>query len=190
MIPVRSAPRVFADTNILYGGALRDILIDMAIAGAIELRWSPTVLDELCIALVRNREDYTQAKALKLVAAMTEVLPEALVIPPDDARIVGLPDAGDEHVVGAATHGECDLILTFNLADFPAELVAPVAVGHPDAFLLEQVAAEPTTVIGVIDHIRRELRSPPMDREVYCDGLARAGLPHTAELMRHLLPDA
>jgi len=190
MSPVRSAPRVFADTNILYGGALRDILIDMAIAGAIELRWSPTVLDELCIALVRNREDYTQAKALKLVAAMTEVLPEALVIPPEGGCGVGLPDVGDEHVVRAAVHGECDLILTFNVKDFPAELVAPVAVWHPDTFILERVAADPAPVIGIIDQIRRELRSPPLDREVYCDGLARAGLSQTAELMRHLLPDA
>ena len=109
-------PVVFADANVLYNSALRDILIELALADIITLHWSPVVLDELCRALVRTRADYDEAKALRLVAAMTAALPDALVIPPDaPPDIAGLPDPDDAHVLVAANHRECDVLLTFNL---------------------------------------------------------------------------
>jgi hypothetical protein len=40
-------PVVFADANVLYNSALRDILIELALADIIRLHWSPLVLDEL-----------------------------------------------------------------------------------------------------------------------------------------------
>ena len=54
-----SPPLIFADANVLYASALRDILIELALDATVNLRWSPMVLDELARALVRTRPDYT-----------------------------------------------------------------------------------------------------------------------------------
>lgn len=180
MSATTARPRVFADTSVLYGAALRDILIELALAEAIDLAWSPGVLDELGAVLVRERPDYTEVKALKLIAAMTQALPDALVVHPEVSEPCGLPDPNDEHVAFAARHGECGILLTFNVKDFPETAVGPIAVRHPDAFLLELVVAEPAALIGVVDQIRQHLTSPALGRAAYCDGLARAGLPQVA----------
>ena len=36
-----------------------------------------------------------------------------------------LPDPGDRHVLAAAIRSEADIIVTVNLKDFPASLLAP-----------------------------------------------------------------
>jgi predicted nucleic acid-binding protein len=80
-------PLVFADANVLYASALRDILIELILDAVIGLRWSPIVLEELSRALVRTRAEYTDAKALRLVAAMIAASPDALVRPPDVSTV-------------------------------------------------------------------------------------------------------
>lgn len=49
-----------------------------------------------------------------------------------------MPDADDRHVLAAALAGRCAAIITQNLADFPAEALAPfgIDVQHPDEFLV------------------------------------------------------
>ena len=188
-------PLDFADATALYSSALRDIFIELALDGIISLRWSPAVLDELSRALVRTRQEYTPEKALRLVAAMTGALPDAWVLPPDVPAIaVCLPDADDVHVVLAAHHGGCGIILTFNVDDFPAaalgQLQPPLTAVHPDAFLVQMLTTQPAGVISVIERVRQNLRSPPMSVAQYADSLARSGLPQTSELIRHLLPSA
>ncbi len=127
-----------------------------------------------------------------MIAAMTTALPEALVQPPDPLTLViTLPDPKDVHVVAAAHQGACSAILTFNLKDFPAEtlttLTPPLAVIHPDVFLVDLLTAKAPDVLPILDKVRRDLTNPPMSLPVYADSLARSGLPQTAELLRHLL---
>lgn len=187
------SPRVFADANVLYASAPRDILIELALAGIIQLRWSRTILDELAVALVRTRPEYTTAKAARLVAVMIEALPDAMTAPPEQTSdVFELLDSGDVHVVAAAWHGECEAILTFNLKDFPSDALAkldqPLAAKHPDAFLVELLTTNAAAVLATIENVRQNLTNPPMAPGVYADALARAALPQTAELLRHLLP--
>jgi predicted nucleic acid-binding protein len=185
-------PVVFADANVLYNSALRDILIELALADIITLHWSPVVLDEMCRALVRTRADHDEAKALGLVAAMTAAVPDALVIPPDAAPIIELPDPDDAHVLAAATHGECDVLLTFNVRHFPAEVVAqlasPVTVANPDTFLVQLLTTQAAAVLPILEIVRKNLTRPPMAIPAYTASLERAGLKQTAELLRYLLP--
>jgi len=186
-------PVVFADANVLYNSALRDILIELALADIIRLHWSPIVLDELCRALVRTRPDYDQTKALRLVAAMMAALQAALIVPPDETSIIdGVPDPDDAHVLAAAQHGECDVLVTFNVRDFPADVTAqlpsPVTITHPDAFLIQLLTAQAAAVLPILETVRENLTRPPMTIPDYTASLERAGLKQTAELLRHLLP--
>lgn len=193
MTATPALPVVFADANVLYASAPRDILIELALADIIELRWSHLVLDELCRALVRTRPDYTTEKGLRLVAAMTKALPDALVIPPEDQPLnVVLPDPDDAHVLAAAHHAACDLLLTFNLKHFPADAVgrlsSTIAVSHPDAFILKLPTTQAAAVLPVVEAVRQNLTRPPMSVSDYADNLARCHLTQTADLLRHLLP--
>lgn len=193
MTAISALPVVFADANVLYASAPRDILIELALADIIELRWSPLVLDELCRALVRTRLDYTTEKTQRLVAAMTKALPDALVTPPKGQHLnVVLPDPDDAHVLAAAHHAACDVLLTFNLKDFPAvavgQLSLPVAITHPDTFMLKLLTTQAAAVLPVVEAVRQNLTRPPMSVSDYADALVRCQLPQTAALLRYLLP--
>jgi hypothetical protein len=50
---------------------------------------------------------------------------------------LNLPDPDDRHVLAAAIRGGCEVIVTFNLKDFPAEELASydIIAQHPDEFL-------------------------------------------------------
>jgi hypothetical protein len=41
-----------------------------------------------------------------------------------------LPDPDDRHILAAAIVGRADVIVTFNQADFPAEVLAPYPYSH------------------------------------------------------------
>lgn len=113
-------PAVMADANTLYSAALRDILIELALAKVIRLHWSPAIEVELARALVDHRADYTPTRARRLIDAMNASLNDSSVTPPDDLTISAqLPDPDDVHVLAAAVHANCSIILTFNLSDFP-----------------------------------------------------------------------
>ncbi len=189
--PIES--RVFVDANVLYASAPRDILMELALDGVIQLRWSSAVLDELSRALIRTRPDYTTAKALRLIAAMLTALPDALVLPPESTLTsVTLPDPDDAHVIAAASHAACTIIVTFNLKHFPAVVLVaqtpPLTATHPDAFLVHLLTTRASVTLPLIEKVRRNLTSPPMPIADYADSLARTGLHQVADLLRYLLP--
>lgn len=184
---------VFVDTNVLYAARLRDILLDLAVEGIIELRWSPDVLDELVRAIRRHVPLTPQQDPLALIAAMTNVLPDALIVPPEPLAVsVSLPDPNDEHILAAAIHAGCDMLLTANLRHFPVDtllqLDPPVRAIHPDAFLIELITARAAEVVPVIDACRRNLTRPPLTVAEYVAALDRVGLRQTAQLLGFLLP--
>jgi hypothetical protein len=186
-------PAVMADANTLYSAALRDILIDLSLAKVIRLHWSPAIEVELGRALMDHRADYTPTKVRKLFQAMNAALSAASVSPSADINVTAqLPDPDAIHVVAAALYADCSIILTFNLADFPANQLlreGNLTAMHPDTFLVSLLTTNAAPVVSVIDGIRRRLAKPPMKRDAYCDGLHRSALPQTASLLRIILEE-
>ena len=72
---------------------------------------------------------------------MASAFPEAMVTGHESMVDSMENDPKDRHVLAAAVHSDCEVVVTFNLQDFPASALTPhglVAV-HPDEFLLDQV---------------------------------------------------
>ncbi len=153
----------FLDANVLYPAVLRDVLLSLAEAGICQIRWSPDVLDEVERNLAA-RVDPDRARYVR--SQMEEAFPEAMV--PRQAyehltpAMVNNPK--DRHVLAAAVAGRADVIVTFNVSDFPAEACAPygIDVQDPDTFLLHQFGLMPERITRVLRELAAE-RKPPMD---------------------------
>lgn len=136
---------VFLDANALYPASLADTLLRLAEAEVIRPHWS----DEVMLELERNLAKAIGAKAArKRRVTMEAAFPEAMVTG-YEGLIDGMEnDPKDRHVLAAAVHSGCDLIVTFNVKHFPEDALRHhdlVAV-HPDEFLLDQLDLYPRAV--------------------------------------------
>jgi predicted nucleic acid-binding protein len=183
-----AAPVIFLDANVLYSAPLRDLLLQLALLGVIIPRWSDAVNDEWVRALIQSRPELDVARVKRTRALMDEVLPHARVEgyePTIDT--IELPDPDDRHVLAAAIHGEAQLILTFNLKDFPPELLAShdIVAVHPDQFLTLLLKLVQPKFVEAVTTIRQRLQNPVVSARSYLTVLARIGMPNLAiELSR------
>ena len=119
---------------------------------------------------------------------MNEAYPDArLEMPATLASAVqGLPDPDDAHVVALAIHAGANAIVTFNLKDFPAEVVDPfdVEVIHPDDFLVAQFDLSEAVVVSAAAACRRRSKKPAYSADDFLDHIERAGLPKFAARLR------
>ncbi len=111
---------------------------------------------------------------------MNRSVPDSLVvdfealIPTLDA----LPDPDDAHVLAAAIASQSQVIVTFNLKDFPAEILDRYGISaqHPDQFLLSLMNQDPHPVLRSIEITRTRLKNPPKTFDEYLDTLSKQGL--------------
>jgi hypothetical protein len=101
-----------------------------------------------------------------------------------------LPDTGDQHVLAAAIKANCRAIVTFNLKDFPTDILADYSVEawHPDEFLQNLLGASRATVIIAARRCRARLKNPPMTAEEYLTNLDAQSLPRTAAELKKYAP--
>jgi predicted nucleic acid-binding protein len=180
------SPVVFTDANVLYAAALRDLLIELAVAKDITIRWSEAVHQEWTAALAKTRPDLKPERIQRTLRLLAAALPDATVADSDDLiPALRPPDPDDRHVLAAAIKGECQVILTFNLVDFPAEALAPhnLVAMHPDTFLSTLCATNPEPLISAAARIRGRLTRPPMSPADYLLALTQGLLPATAQVL-------
>lgn len=144
-------PAVFLDANVLYPGLVRRLILSAAQAGLLRPHWSPRVLDEWQIAIAGKQGPDAEMDVIAARQAMNRAFPDALV-PMDPAleQDVHLPDRADEHVAAAAAG--CDILLTFNMRDFPKRRLRQLGyqVAHPDSFLWQLLSDQPKETEGAI----------------------------------------
>jgi hypothetical protein len=81
----------------------------------------------------------------------------------DLVEAIHLPDLDDRHVVAAAIRCGAQTIVTFNLADFPLNALAPFGLEaqHPDAFVLDAIDLAPGAVCVAVSQQVASLKNPP-----------------------------
>jgi predicted nucleic acid-binding protein len=178
------------DACVLYPATLRDLLLSLARDGLYHARWSERIQDEWVRSLLRRRPELDAAALQRTCALMVQAVPDSLVqgwqrIEPG---LTDLPDAGDRHVLAAAICGHADAIVTFNLADFPAEALAPFGVEalHPDDFLLNQLDLNPIAALKAIKAMRARWRQPPLSALGLAAAIEKLQMPLVAARLREV----
>ena len=148
------------DACILYPFHLRNIVVQVAVDGLVDARWTNAIHDEWMRNLLTNTPGLSAEHLAATKQLMNVALPEATVADYEKhIQTVKLPDPDDRHVAAAAIEAGASMIVTWNLRDFPvSELRKHSLVRQsPDAFLAGLYAQAPDTLIGSLANARRNL---------------------------------
>jgi predicted nucleic acid-binding protein len=177
----------FFDACAMYGITLADLLLRLADEGAFRPLWSEQVLDEVRRNVI---EDGVPAGGIeRRLSAMRKWFPDAMVTGYELLTDSLSCDPKDRHVLAAAVRSKADVLVTFNLKDFPEHSLAPfdVELVHPDDFLLDQLDLFPGLVIRVLRELAEDYTDPPQDVEDVLETLRRAGVSRFAADVRRYL---
>ena len=182
---------VVLDACVLYPSFLRDLLIRLGLTGLYQPKWSATIEDEWQRNLLANRADLTPEQIQRTAVLMNTALPDAMITgfePLIDS--VDLPDVDDRHVVAASVRSNSEIIVTFNLKDFPAPALDAFGIEalHPDDFVMDLFDLNRALVLSAVTTQRSNLRRPPMSVDEYLEALLRQGMAQTVkELSKYRL---
>ncbi len=178
---------VFLDTCAIYGATLADTLLRIAEQGAFSPHWSADVLEELGRHLVEHA-GLDQKAATRRIAHMQAAFPNAEVTGYAHLIPSMICHEQDRHIVAAAARGRCEIVVTFNLSDFPPAALQPLhlAAVHPDDFLHDQIDLYPGRVERALAAQLSAYSRPRTSLAALLGSLARAGVPTFAdEVRRH-----
>jgi predicted nucleic acid-binding protein len=174
---------VLYDACVLYPAPLRDLLMHLALTDLIRARWTNVIHEEWMRAVLANRPDLKREQIERTRDLMNAHV-EFCLVDGYEALIPGLtlPDPDDRHVLAAAIRAGADVIVTFNLSDFPPAVLAPLGIEaqHPDEFITHLLDLSPGPVCAAAKRQREALRNPPKTVAEYLATLARLSLPQTA----------
>jgi predicted nucleic acid-binding protein len=176
------------DACVLYPMAMADALMSLATAGLFAAKWTTRIEAEWIRSLEENRPDL-QGRLDYRREQMREAVPDWEV---DEqawticARGLELPDPDDVHVLASALAGHADCIVTANLKDFPAEVVAQLGIEviHPDQFIVAQWDLDQLVAVAAFKRMRARWKQPQASAEDFAAAMERGGLPATAQRLR------
>ncbi|CAG8870205.1 hypothetical protein PS627_03908 [Pseudomonas fluorescens] len=177
---------VIYDACVLYPAPLRDLLMHLALTGVYRARWSEQIHDEWTRNVLKNRSDLTQAQLDRTVEFMNRAIPDCLVSNYEPLMMgLELPDEDDRHVLGAAIKCGASVIVTYNLKDFPAEILKQFEIEalHPDVFLSDIWDLDQAAVLEAVQKQRAALKNPTHTPRELLDTLLKQRLP---EIVKHL----
>ena len=185
-------PRVTAiyDANILYSAPLRDLFIRLAQAGLVRARWTDAIHDEWLRNLLANNPQLSPERLARTRNLMNEAVRDCLVTGYEDLTdALSLPDPDDLHVLAAAIRTNAEVIVTYNLKDFPSETLArfDIQAQHPDDFLVGLIDLSAGVVCAAVKRQRESLRNPPKTADELLATLETHGLTQSVARLRQFV---
>jgi predicted nucleic acid-binding protein len=172
---------VVLDACVLYPAPLRDLLMRLSVTDLFKARWTDQIHEEWIQALLRKGV-HTEEQLTRVKDLMDAHVRDAKIIN-YEGLIDGLslPDPDDRHVLAAAIRSNADAIITYNLKDFPKEILEKYSIEaiHPDDFIYYQLDLAPSIVCNVVKHQRKSLNKPTMSRDQFLNCLLKQQLPQS-----------
>ncbi len=159
----------------------------LAVMDLFRAKWTSEIHEEWITNLLSSRSDLTRAQLDRTRELMDKHVRDCIVEDYEDL-IDGLtlPDPNDRHVLAAAIRGRCDVIVTYNLKDFPErELkVFGLEAQHPDVFITHLIDLSSAAVCIAVERHRLSLKNPPKSVDEYLRTLEQQGLSTTVRRLR------
>lgn len=176
----------FFDANVFYGARLRSLIVELAQSNTFRARWSDQIHDEWMRNLANNRPHLKMESLEKTRRAMDRAVPDCLVSGYEPLiSSLTLPDQNDRHVLAAAIRVGADVIVTFNLKDFPIEVIEPYGIHakSPDDFILDLASLHPTVLLDAAHADRLHYQNPALSLDDYLNDLRKAKIIGTADFL-------
>lgn len=178
------------DACVLYPAPLRDLLLQLGSFELYKPYWTQTIQEEWQRSLLRNRPDIPPGQLERTASLMDSAFPDACIdgyehlIPELD-----LPDTDDRHVLAAAIHHRVNVIVTFNLKDFPDIYLAELHVKaqHPDDFITDLINSNPKQSLAAFKKQVSNLKNPSKTAQEVLAFLMKTEVPKTSEALRRLM---
>ena len=142
--------------------------------------------EEWIRAVLKNRPDLVDAQLEHVRTLMDTHVRDCLVV--DFENLIeglNLPDPDDRHVLAAAIRGRADVIVTYNLKDFPNDYLEAYGMEaqHPDTFITHLFDLNSGAVVATAQEHRASLTRPRVSVETYLKTLERNGLIRTVTML-------
>ncbi|AJQ97450.1 hypothetical Protein YC6258_05420 [Gynuella sunshinyii YC6258] len=162
------------------------MLMRLALTDLFKVHWTDQIHEEWINALLRQGK-FTREK-LERVRDLMDAHAR-------DAKVTGyellidtiqLPDSDDRHVLAAAICCNADAIVTFNLKDFPKEVLKSYSIDvlHPDDFVYYQIDMAPSICCSAIKQQRLALKNPSIAVDEFLSILQKQQLPQSVSKLR------
>lgn len=181
---------VLFDSNVFYPAPVCDLFVELATTGIFRAKWTERIHEEWVYNLLKKRSDIQPEKLEKRKQNVNASIADCLV--ENYENLIGnlnLPDPDDRHVLAAAIKGEAQIIVTYNLKDFPNEYLNKFGIEsqHPDDFFLNQVDLNLPVFLTSVKNIRSRLKRPIISPQKYIDTLRKHSLLKTAEALESFI---
>ena len=172
-----SRPRYAAllDANVLVPIRLTDLFVQLAKDDLFRAKWTLHIHNEWMKSVQRIYPNIDQGHLERRRSLMDAETREALVDGYDEIiDSLSLPDENDRHVLAAAIVGGCNVIVTYNLKDFPKDELGKYGIEaqHPDVFLANHLDLFPGKFCAAVRKIRRRHKRKKITIDEYLENLA------------------
>lgn len=175
------------DACVLYPAPLRDFLMNLAITDLFRAKWTDEIHDEWIRNVLKNRPDLTNERLQRTRDLMNSHVRDCLVSGYQDLiPSLTLPDENDRHVLAASICAGADVIVTYNLSDFPVATLEQYGIEaqHPDEFITHLIDLAPSVVCEAVKRQRMSLKNPPQSVKELLAAYERQGLAQTVAELR------
>lgn len=159
---------VVLDACVLYDSLIRDFLLMMADKELYQPVWSPIICEEVKRNLI-SQANIKEDKAQRLITIINEAFPEAMLINQIDNLSFNNTSINekDRHVVITAICSNSQVIVTYNIKDFPNDILKQFSIEAqtPDEFLLNILHLSFKKVLDIYSDMEAKYKNPPISRE-------------------------
>jgi len=159
----------------------------LALTDIYQAKWTKDIHKEWIYNLLKKRSDLTREKLEKTREKMDMYVRDCLVSGYEGKiKDIVLPDPNDRHVLAAAICANAQIILIFNVSDFPIKITKKYGIEalHPDMFLQYLLSISRFDVIKTIHDTRCSLKNPPKSTEEYLNILKKQSLEKTVKYLK------
>ena len=174
-------------TCVLYPAPLRDLLMHLALTDLFRAKWTDDIHEEWMRSVLKTRPDLRREQLERTRDLMNAHVRDCLVTGYEDLiDSLALPDPDDRHVLAAAIRAGANVVVTFNLKDFPPDALGKYGIEgqHPDDFVVHLLGTDSAAVCVAVKRHRLSLKRPPKSVAEYLAALERHGLVRTVEELR------